>query len=179
MNRRFTASLVLVLAMSGLALAQQPQSPPADRADSPWAVSVLHTVDLQKLIQRMREQGKDRIGVPASAPQYIYNVATGLVVDNDGHIVTRLANLDPQDKNQQISIITRDGATIAARLVGIDFATGFSVLEVASLKVDLANIASPSNLTNGTPVKILSTDIAQRTAASDNGPKVYLSPLIT
>ncbi|HEX8186438.1 MAG TPA: PDZ domain-containing protein, partial [Blastocatellia bacterium] len=62
---------------------------------------------------------------------------------------------------------------------GVDYATGFAVLEAASVKVDLSNVASAETLASGMPVKILSTDIAQRTASSDSGARVYLSPLIT
>jgi serine protease DegS len=178
MSRRITAALVLVLTVAGIALAQQIQPAPANQADSPWAVSVVHTVDLQKMIQRMREKGKDRIGVPASAPQYVYNVATGLIVDNDGHVVTRLANLDPEDKDQKVSITTRSGASLPARLIGVDCATGFAVLEVSTLKIDLPNVAAANNLSDGMTVKILSTDVAKRTVPSENGIKVYLSPMI-
>lgn len=179
MSRSITVTLALVLTVTGLAFAQQAQPPTVSQADSPWAVSVVHTIDLQKMIQRMREKGKDRIGVPASAPQFVYNVATGLVVDNDGHIVTRLANLDPEDKDQRISISTRNGESFPARLIGVDCATGFAVLEVPTLKVDLPGIAAATDIPDGTPVKILSTDVAQRTAPSDSGVKVYLSPMIT
>ena len=179
MTRSITAALTLVLTVTSLALAQQTQPLPANQADSPWAVSVVHTIDRQKMIQRMRERGKNRIGVPASAPQYVYNVATGLIVDNSGHVVTRLANLDPDDKDQNISVTTRNGASFTARLVGVDCATGFAVLEVSSLRADLPNIAAANNLADGTQVKILSTDVAQRTVPSDNGVRVFLSPLIT
>ena len=179
MSKRITATIALVLTLSGLAFAQQSQPSLGTQASSPWAVSVVHMVDLQKMIQRMREKGENRIGVPASAPQYIYNIATGLILDNEGHIVTRLANLDPQDINQQISIITRDGVSIPARLVGVDYATGFAVLEAASLKVDLSGVAPAENITSGMPVKILSTDIAQKITPSESGTRVYLSPLIT
>lgn len=169
----------MVLTVTGLAFAQQTHPSPGNQADSPWAVSVVHTIDLQKMIQRMREKGKDRIGVPASAPQYVYNVATGLIVDNDGHVVTRLANLDPDDKDQKISITTRNGASLPAQLIGVDCATGFAVLEVPTLKIDLPTVAAANNLSDGMPVKILSTDVAQRTVQSEDGVKVYLSPLIT
>ncbi|HVG21411.1 MAG TPA: PDZ domain-containing protein, partial [Blastocatellia bacterium] len=179
MSRSVTATLVLVLTVTGAALAQQPQPARPNQPDSPWAVSVVHTVDLQKMIQRMREKGKDRIGVPASAPQYVYNVATGLVVDNDGHVVTRLANLDPEDKDQKILITTRDGASFPAQLIGVDCASGFAVLEVSALKVDLPNVAAANNLHDGMPVKILSTDVTQRTIPSEGGVKVYLSPMMT
>jgi serine protease DegS len=179
MMRSVAAALALVLTVASIAPAQQTQPATNAQADSPWAVSVVHTLDRQKMIQRMREKGKNRIGVPASAPQYIYNVATGLIVDNSGHIVTRLANLDPEDKDQNISITTRNGASFPARLIGVDCATGFAVLEVPTLKADLPNTAAASNLTDGMLVRILSTDVTQRTMPSDNGVRVFLSPLIT
>src|SRR6185503_4382541 len=177
MSRRAVTSFVFVLATIVVARAQQQaQSAPA-QVNTPWAVSVVHTMDFQKMVARMQQQEKGRYGVPASAPPFIYNVATGLVLDNQGHVVTRLANLDLEDKNQTISITTSDGASLPARLIGIDCATGFAVLEVASLKVGPPDLASAGTLSNGMPVTIISTDVQGKVVPTQNGTRVYLSPL--
>ena len=140
--------MVLILAAT-LAEAQQPAREGAvGQSNPPWVVSVVHTIDAQKFIKRHRNE-KDRVGVSGTAPRSVYNVATGLVVDERGHIVTRLANLDPEDKDQTISVTTADGQSLTARLVGIDCATGFAIIEAESLKVSLPNIATTAALTNG------------------------------
>ncbi len=126
----------------------------------------------------MKQQEQGRLGVPASAPPFVYNVATGLVVDNEGHVVTRLANLDIEDKDQVISIATGDGATQPARLIGVDCATGFAVLEVASLKLASPNFAMGSLLSNGMGVKIISTDVQGKLVPSQNGTKIYFMPVM-
>ena len=155
---------------------QQPQSAPA-QVNVPWVVSVVHTMDFQKMVERIQQQEKGRYGVPASAPPFIYNVATGLVLDNQGHVVTRLANLDLEDKNQTISITMGDGVSTPARLIGVDCATGFAVLEVASLKVGPPDLAATSMLSNGMPVTIISTDVQGKMIPTQNGPRIYLTPL--
>src|SRR6266404_5861431 len=127
MNKSAAAILgIMMVAFS--ARAQTPQPPQAAPNDSsiPWAVSVVHRIDLQKMVEVMREQQKLRVGVAGTAPPYIYNITTGIIVDDQGHVVTRLTNLDPRDKQHQLSVTTSDGTTLAAKLIGIDFATGRS-----------------------------------------------------
>src|SRR2546423_2941363 len=110
------------------------QTPPPPASPNPWTVSVIHTVDFQKLVEWMKHQGNERIAVPASPPAYVYNFATGLVIDDQGHVITRLVNLTPFDKEPINKVTTADGAAHRARLVGMDGATGFALLEVAALK---------------------------------------------
>jgi S1-C subfamily serine protease len=166
-----------ILAFAALANAQN-QSQAGAEEKAPWIVSVVHTVDLHKFLEQIRKQQGVRVGVPGSAPQKIVNVATGLVVDTSGHVVTRLAYLDPEDKDPQISIRTSAGATLPARLVGIDCATGFAVLEVASLKVSLPAIAPAASISNGAAVKIISADFVPKPGAQDRGNQLYVSPSI-
>src|SRR2546427_3910582 len=129
------AAILVVLMVVSAAQAQAPQPPQAVPSDTsvPWAVSVVHRIDLQKMVEVMREQQKLRVGVAGTAPPYIYNITTGIIVDDQGHVVTRLTNLDPQDKEHQLTVTTSDGTTLAAKLIGVDFATGFAVLDVARL----------------------------------------------
>jgi serine protease DegS len=129
------------------------------------------------MLGRMREQKNLRVGVAPSAPAYVYNVATGLIVDNAGHIVTRLANLDLQDKDQKISVTTSTGARMPARLIGVDCATGFAVLEVASLSGGSQSVAAPVLVSDGMAVNIVSSDVVQR-ASSQGGNSIFLSPAL-
>src|SRR5262245_55356478 len=175
MSRSTAAIFILVLSTAALA-----QTPPRERAAAPqaavpWTVSVVHTIEVQKMIELMRNQQNVRVGVAGSAPRYVYNVTTGLIVDDQGHIVTRLSSLDPQEKDHKLTITTGDGTNVEAQLIGVDLATGFAVLEAASLKANALKIAASGSLANGAPVKILSSDVVHRTITD----KVYLAPLIT
>lgn len=173
---RRSAAAIIILIFASAAWAQTPQPPPAavNQSSVPWAVSVVHTIDLQKMVELMREQQKLRVGVAGTAPRYIYNITTGIVVDDQGHVVTRLANLDPQDKEHKLTVTTSDGTTLAAKLIGVDFATGFAVLDVAFLKATTPKIAAPGSLLNGAAVKILSSDVVAKSITD----KVYLAPSI-
>ncbi|MEK6407011.1 MAG: PDZ domain-containing protein [Acidobacteriota bacterium] len=175
MSRSAAAIVVLILASAARAQSPQPPQTAANESRVQWAVSVVHTIDLQKMVDLMREQQKLRVGVAGTAPRYIYNITTGIVVDDQGHVVTRLSNLDPQEKEHKLAVTTSDGATLAAKLIGVDFATGFAVLEVALLKTALPNVAGPASLLNGATVKILSSDVVPKSVTD----KVYLAPSIT
>jgi S1-C subfamily serine protease len=172
-----SAATILILILASAASAQSPQSTQAqvNQSNVPWAVSVVHTIDLQKMVDSMREQQNRRVGVAGTAPTYIYNITTGIIVDDQGHVVTRLTNLDPRAKEHKLTVTTSDGTTLMAKLIGVDFATGFAVLVVPSLNTTKPNIASAGSLVNGAAVKILSSDVVRR-AITD---KVYLAPSIT
>ena len=171
-----SAAAIIILIFASAALAQTPQPPPvaASQSSVPWAVSVVHTIDLQKMVELMREQQRLRVGVAGTAPRYVYNITTGIIVDDQGHVVTRLANLDPQDKEHKLTVTTTDGITLAAKLIGVDFATGFAVLDVAFLKATTPKIAAPGSLLNGAAVKIISSDVVAKSVID----KVYLAPSI-
>lgn len=177
MSRSVAASLIVLLTVLG-ANGQDPQQAAVVQGSSPRVVTVVHTLDLQKMLARMREQKNLRVGVAPSAPAYVYNIATGLIVDDAGHIVTRLANLDLQDKNSKVSITTSAGATMSARLIGVDCATGFAVLEVPSLVGGSQAAAAPITVTNGMIVSIISSDVVKRRAPSEGGSSFSLSPTL-
>lgn len=175
MIRSAITILILILAPSALAQSPQPAHPVVvNQSSVPWAVSVVHTIELQRMVDLIREQNV-RVGVAGTAPPYIYNITTGIIVDDQGHVVTRLTNLDPQEKEHKLTITTSDRTTLPAKLIGIDFATGFAVLEVASLNITKPNIAAARSLLNGATVKILSSDVVSRSMTD----RVYLTPSIT
>ncbi|HSO73409.1 MAG TPA: S1C family serine protease, partial [Blastocatellia bacterium] len=164
MSRRVAASLMILFVAAGA----QAQQSVVVLDSSPSVVSVVHTLDLQKMLTRMREQENLRVGVAPSAPPHVYNIATGLIVDDAGHIVTRLANLDLQDKDQNISITTSNGASMPARLIGVDCATGFAVLQVAALAGGARAVVAPVPIKNGMAVNMVSSDVVQRTASANS-----------
>jgi S1-C subfamily serine protease len=130
------------------------------------------------MLVRMREQKNVRVGVAPSAPAYVYNIATGLIIDNAGHVVTRLANLDLKDRDQKISITTASGASMPARLIGVDCATGFAVLEVASLIGIMQSAPGSIPINNGMIVSIVSSDVVQKRSSSESGGSLLLSPTL-
>jgi len=164
----------LIFASTAFAQAPQPAQP-TTQVNVPWVVSVVHTIDLPKLVEQMRAQGKLRVGVAGSAPRYVYNITTGLVVDDQGHVVTRLSNLDPLDKNHKLAVTTGNGTTVDAKLIGVDFATGFAVLDVPLLKDALPKVTVAGILTAGAAVRILSSDVASKSVTDT----IYLSPSIS
>jgi S1-C subfamily serine protease len=178
MRRRVVTALGLIFAVATCAAAQEPSRAAATEQKVQWVLSVVHTVELNKVVNRLKRGYPGRVGVLPSAPQTILNVATAIAIDEQGHVVTRLAYVDPQDKDQKLSIITADGRTLSARLVGVDCATGFSVLDVPSLKVSPPRFLDGSKLANGAAVKILSADYVQKTGSPDKGSEVYISPSI-
>jgi S1-C subfamily serine protease len=175
MIKRVGALVAVIITAASLASAQQAQQSPMRQANAPWIVSVVHTLDVDKMLARMRERPNVRLGVAGATPQSIINVATGLVVDGQGHVVTRLSNIDPRDKDQKISVTTTDGVSLPARLVGVDCATGFAVLEVAALKLAPPEFSDPAATSNGMAVRIMSADAVARAASPDRGDQFYIS----
>jgi S1-C subfamily serine protease len=170
---------VILFTLTGAAQAQSPAQPQPKPPPNPWTVSIVHTVDFQKLVEWIRSQGNDRIAVPASPPAFVYNFATGMVIDDQGHVITRLVNLTPVDKDPLINITSSDGTAHRARLVGIDGATGFALLEVASLKSGMPKVALASTLDAGARVQILSTDVQQQVQTTPDGMRLIYTPAIT
>jgi S1-C subfamily serine protease len=174
MFKRVVTVFALALVAGTVALAQQPQGAVLSDGKARWVVSVVHRVDLHKLINRWRERQKARVGVPGSAPETIFNVATGLAIDSQGHVVTRLAYLDPEDIEQKVSVVTSDGALLPARLIGVDCATGFSVLVVDTLKPSLPEFVEQAGVSDGLRVRILSADYVPKPTSNE----IYISPSI-
>ena len=167
---------MLLLLAAHVAAAQEPRQPFVDRSSVPWAVSVVHAIDLQKVVAQTQRQPKQRLGLTPSAPPVIYNVATGLVIDQLGHVVTRLANLNPGEMDQKITVTANDGSTLNAHLVGLDEATGFAVLSVPSLKAILPRTAETMAARGGALVRIISSDLAMKVMSSDGGTRIFLAP---
>src|SRR5262249_40969062 len=95
--------VILAVAQAGGACQQPAEAPALPRG----AVTVFHSVDLVKLIRRLKDQGSN-YGLLMPSGQNPINITTGLVLDDAGHIITRLVNLDPEDKDQDLTIWTAD-----------------------------------------------------------------------
>ncbi|HYE74478.1 MAG TPA: S1C family serine protease, partial [Blastocatellia bacterium] len=58
------------------------------------------------------------------------NVTLGVLIDDKGHIVTRLSNVSPNGPAPEVRIITPQSQVATARFIGMDAVTGLCVLQV-------------------------------------------------
>ena len=191
MSSRIQTLLGIVLGGALVAQAQSPQVAPAKppqavtaaaqaqavpaRQNLPWVVTVVHTIETRKVIQRMQTDSRTRVGVPGSMPERLMNFATGVVLDEQGHIITRLSIIDPDDKDQAIVVITNQGIKLTAKFIGLDCPSGFVVLQVPALKVVLPVAAAGQQ---EKAVKIISTDVAAKGTGGQNKTYYQLTPSI-
>src|SRR6185369_14556081 len=101
---RSSAAILFALLAPAAYAQSQPTQPATTQASVPWAVSVVHTIELQRMVDSIRREQNVRVGVAGTAPRYVYNITTGIIVDGEGHVVTRLANLDPQEKEHKLAV---------------------------------------------------------------------------
>jgi S1-C subfamily serine protease len=188
MSKELQKVLVILFASVSLAQAQTPATAP--KAQTPaapgqakaslnvsvadWVVSVIHKVDVNKLAKRWGKESNARVGISGSMPEFIYNVATGVVLDNNGHVITRLANLDPEDKEPIITVVTNTGVSLPAKFIGLDCPSGFAVLEIASLKVQSPEAVQ--SVSQGKLVRILSADVAPKASLEGNAKAFEILP---
>jgi serine protease Do len=145
-------SLTLVAIATILAAALAPSAavavPPArEHKPEPWFVLVSHRIDLKRDAERMVATGRDASVQLLSGPQFVINLTSGVVVDGDGHVLTRLVNLNPASREHDLKVTTATGKVLDAAFVGLDQPTGLAVLEVAGLRG-----ATPAPETPATPL---------------------------
>lgn len=133
---QFGASVFLLLPLSVVVQAQQNSPPPLVEKPAPWLVSVIHEINIDDLL---RSEGMSAAPVDGRTLQVTRNITTGLVIDQNGQILTRLVNLYRINARPAVTVKTADGRVFAAEFVGADRATGFTLLEVPGL-----GIAPPS-----------------------------------
>lgn len=92
-------------------------------------VYVMQTIDLSQQLG-----GEENIltldGEPLP-PMLVRNITLGLVLDESGHIATRLVGINPKNPPQSILVTPQQGRPTKARFLGLDSATGLSIVEVA------------------------------------------------
>lgn len=122
--RRTLGTLLLVLTLPGLALAVgRPGAPRLDPRDVAAVPSYVRRVE--PAIVGLRVRARD--DAPSSARLGATRFATGIVFDARGYAVTvSYAVLDAV----RIEAQTRDGRTVPARLIAIDFETGLGVVKL-------------------------------------------------
>jgi S1-C subfamily serine protease len=180
MRISITGSAILILTSAATASAQQqiePQAGYVQEAPSPWVVTVIHSLSTAKMLDRIRSQPNVQVGVIGTAPPNTLNVTTGLVVDNEGHVVTRLVALDPNDANPDLAVATSDGNRLPAKLVGVDCATGFAVIKVDSLGVQPPGWAGSERVSDGFSVKLISMSLVRLSSPAQR--EIAVRPRVT
>jgi membrane-associated protease RseP (regulator of RpoE activity) len=90
-------------------------------------VWVSRTIDLTQ-----QPGGEDNLMTLDGGPLLSYrkpSVSLGLVIDDDGHVLTRMADATPTNPPMNVSIRARGGSPVAAKFLGIDSVTGLCVLK--------------------------------------------------
>lgn len=156
--RRFGIAVVVALVLlpsAGPASAQLVQHKP-----EPWIVSVNHRIDLNAHAQQLGglNNGQE-VRVLRQGRGRTINLASGVLIDEDGHVVTRLVNLDPRVAEHDIQITTASGSILPARFVGFDGPTGLALLFVPGLRGVKPAPGTPiAPLADGATLRLVSAD---------------------
>lgn len=122
-----------------MAAAQQTAPPPMVEKPAPWLVSVIHEINIEDLL---RSEGMTAAPVDGRTLQITKNITTGLVIDANGRVLTRLVNLNRFNARPAVQIRTVDGRVFTAEFIGADRATGFTLLEVPGLGIQPPRFAT-------------------------------------
>lgn len=149
-------ALACATALMHTAAARAAAQAPEHKAE-PWLLSVSHRIDLDRYADRMKSRiASPNVQVERAGRRHVINLIPGVLVDDAGHVVTRLVNLDPTATEFDLHVTTRSGRILEARLVGVDQPTGLAVLEVPELKGTApAPGSAPPDLANGAEVRVV------------------------
>jgi S1-C subfamily serine protease len=146
----------LPLALAALAFVAPASAQSRAHEPTTWFVLVSHRLDLARDAQRMVSAEPDARVEHVGGPRFVINLTAGVLVDKEGHVVTRLVNLDPTSREQDLKITTSTGKVLKATFVGLDQPTGLAVLSVPGLRgVGPAVPAAAARLDAGTPVRVV------------------------
>jgi serine protease Do len=123
----------------------------------PWVVTVTHRVEVKEYMSRM-----SGAQVQTAGPRFVFNLTSGIVVDADGHVVTRLVNLNPAAPSHDIKITTPTGRILDAEFVGLDQPSGLVVLRVAGLRGTKAAPAGARTVVGGEAVSVVTAEFKIR-----------------
>jgi S1-C subfamily serine protease len=135
-------------------------------SDKPWLVTIVHEVNLSEIEKSLLQRG---IKMNLSSDKLInfvpINVTTGIVLDKQGHILTRLVNLNPEAGEKgigTINVMLPSGEERQARFVGLDGPSGFCLLEVENLNIAPARLANQLSLNSNIPVTLLNVEFGDK-----------------
>ena len=131
---------------------QQPEA-----RETPWLVTVIHRARVSDLVTTLRRRGLRVAALDGVSPtQHITNVTSGIVIDQAGRILVRLATISPEARPEDVTVITSDGRTFHPTRVGCDETSGYTVIEVPELSIAPPPFASLPKPTEALPVQIIS-----------------------
>src|SRR5262245_51201712 len=105
------------------------------RTEAHGWVWVSRTIDLAQQLG-----GEDNIPTLDGEPLPVMpSVTLGLVIDNEGHVLTRLADATPGAPPVNVSVRAQGGRPVSAKFLGMDAVTGLCVL-----KAEGASLAAPA-----------------------------------
>jgi serine protease Do len=153
----------LPLALAALAFVAPASAQSRAHEPTTWFVLVSHRLDLARDAQRMVSAEPDARVEHVGGPRFVINLTAGVLVDKEGHVVTRLVNLDPTSREQDLKVTTSTGKVLEATFVGLDQPTGLAVLSVPGLRgVGPAVPAATARLDAGTPVRVVTAEYSLR-----------------
>jgi S1-C subfamily serine protease len=120
------------------------------RREVPGLVYVRQTIDLRPVEETLMTLD----GEPAP-PLLVKNVTLGVVVDDEGHIVTRLVGVTPSNPPHDILVLGQGiNKPAPARFLGLDSVSGLCILKVEGASLSLPQFAEADKLPLQRSVKV-------------------------
>src|SRR5882724_10003408 len=158
MRTRIIVLCILLSNAIGVAAGASQQRPAHQTAafapHTPWLVSVVHKINLVPTFKTSGIQASTIDGGNA----FTFNLTTGIVIDHQGHILTRLVNLNPNNPSTDIKVKTSDGRSLKADVLGLDGSTGLTILKATDLNIDPPTFAEDAMVDDGQMMRVLSPD---------------------
>ncbi len=133
--------------------------------DQPWLVTIIHEINLSEIRSSLLKRGiKTKLPNEKLTKFQPTNVTTGIVVDQKGHILTKLVNLIPEAGEQAIgtiNVVLPSGEQKQARFVGLDGPSGFCLLAVDNLNIKPVPLANNISLVSNDSVILLNVEFAE------------------
>lgn len=151
--------LVLLFSIVGVSAQTAPISEDNANTSSslpaPWLITVIHQISAVELQRVMAQRGVKDLTPFQMRP---INITTGIVVDREGRILTRLVNLNPEsgaDGIGDISVVLANGERRTAKFIGFDGPSGFSLISVDNLNIEPSRIADAKSINAGLDAVLL------------------------
>jgi serine protease Do len=142
---RVRAICFLIVALATVAAGQSPQRATLSPLQIPEGlVYVSHRIDLAQQIG-----AADYImTLDGEAPPRMLttNVTLGVVIDGNGHILTRLAGITPDNPPQGVTVTLPRGRPTQGQFIGLDVVTGLCVLKVEDPAFKAPTLSPPAAL---------------------------------
>ncbi len=101
-------------------------------------------------------------------------VTLGLILDDKGHIATRLIDVTPQSPPTAVTVRSIETKPVAARFVGMDLVSGLCILKVENPALVAARFYEPRPLPPRLDIRLYGFNPNQR--MSPNASTIYSSP---